>query len=264
MRIGTVAACWRYPVKSLQGLRVDGLEVTSSGVRGDRRHALVETSSGRVLSAKRVSRLLEAVATDDAITLPDRQVLALEDEGSEHIDAALSDWLERSVTLAPAEGTSGLAYDMTFDPPNDDAEYFEIPMPEGTFVDLAALHVVTTATLDHCRAARPDLDWDIRRFRPNLVLDVAADGFVEDEWTGQRLRVGGAVLEVMGPTVRCAMPLRAQPAFAGSPALEREPALFRAMSELHAAMPNHLGVYASVAEPGAVRVGDEVELLPTP
>jgi uncharacterized protein YcbX len=264
MSIGTVAACWRYPVKSMQGVMVDELVVTPSGVRDDRHHAVVETSSGRVLSAKRVARLLEAAATDDAITLPDRQVLALEGEASELVDAALSAWLERPVTLAQADGASGMAYDMTFDPPNDDAEYFEIPMPEGTFLDLAALHVLTTTTLGHCQAARPDLDWDIRRFRPNLVLDVAGDGFVEDEWTGRRLRVGGAVLEVMGPTVRCAMPLRAQPALAGSPALGREPALFKAMSDLHAEVPNHLGAYASVAEPGPVRVGDNVELLPSP
>ena len=43
--------------------------------------------------------------------------------------------------------------------------------------------------------------------------------------------------------------------------LEREPALFTAMSELNEAFPNHLGLYCSVTEPGTVSVGDPVSLL---
>ncbi|MFM7225586.1 MAG: MOSC domain-containing protein, partial [Actinomycetota bacterium] len=62
-------------------------------------------------------------------------------------------------------------------------------------------------------------------------------------------------LTVRQPTVRCAMPLRAQPG------LERQPSLFSAMNDLKAALPNHLGVYLDVAEPGEIRVGDAVELV---
>ncbi len=264
MSIGTVAACWRYPVKSMQGMRTDHLEIASNGVLGDRHHALVDTTSGRLLSAKRAARLLEASASDRTVTLPDQRMLELDGDDPDRVDAALSDWLGRPVRLARPEGTRGLAYEMTFDPPDDDAEYYEIPVPDGTFLDLAAVHLLASATLDHCRQARPDLDWDVRRFRPNLVLDVPGDGFVEDPWTGHRLQVGGAVLEILGPTVRCAMPLRAQPAAAGTGPLDRQPDLFRAITELHAAAPNHLGAYASVVEAGPVQVGDPVVLLEAP
>ena len=48
--------------------------------------------------------------------------------------------------------------------------------------------------------------------------------------------MGDVVLTVDSPTVRCAMPLRAQPG-----GIEREPGLFKAMSELNEAFPNHLG-----------------------
>jgi uncharacterized protein YcbX len=71
---------------------------------------------------------------------------------------------------------------------------------------------------------------------------------------GRRLRVGEVELAVDSPTVRCAMPLRAQPG------LERQVELFEAMSELNEAYPNHLGVYCSVVSPGTVRVGDSVEV----
>ena len=52
------------------------------------------------------------------------------------------------------------------------------------------------------------------------------------------------------------MPLAAQPG------LEREVGLYRAMTDLNAAFPNHLGAYASIVRPGEISVGDQVHLLP--
>ncbi len=261
--LGTLAACRRYPVKSFQGLDVDELSLTTAGVDGDRTHALVERDSGRLLSAKRHSVLLTARADDTALTLPDGTRVALDDPDA---SAAVSSWLGREVHLTPVselDETEQLNFEMTFDPPDDSSEYFEIPGPAGSFLDCAPLHFVTTATAAACELARPDLDWDVRRFRPNLVLDVDGPAFVEDAWTGRRLRIGDdAVIEVMMPTVRCAMPLRAQPALGDHAALERQPALFAAMNELHEAHPNHFGCYATVVAPGSVRLGDPVELLP--
>ncbi len=251
--IGTVGACWRYPVKSLQGATADRLVVDPSGVVGDRSHAVIDPARGHLLSAKRVSALLDGFATDERITFPDGQVLRFDDPA---IDEVLSAWLGRTVHLAEEEEAGERSYEMTFDPPNDDAEYYEIPAPAGTFLDLAPLHVITTATLAGCAAARPDLDWDVRRFRPNLVLDVDIEPFGEQAWVGRQVAIGDVVLTVDSPTVRCAMPLRAQPG-----GLDREPALFQAMSDLNEAFPNHLGLYCSVTEPGTVAVGDPVSLI---
>ena len=89
--------------------------------------------------------------------------------------------------------------------------------------------------------------------------------FVEDSWVGAELAVGErCVIRVQQPTVRCAMPLRAQPAGPEGPELERRRELYRAMTELHAEVPNHLGVYVEVVSPGEVAVGDPVVVAAAP
>ena len=251
-----VSALWRYPVKSMQGERLDHLEVGERVVEGDRVWGVVDAATGLLVSAKRDARLLEAFARTEAegvvIRLPD---------GTEHLAAdpatagTLSTWLDRDVVLRQPSGQA--AYDMTLDPPNDGAEYYEIPTPPDTFLDLAAVHLLTTASVERCREARPDIDWDIRRFRPNVLVDHDGDGFPEDEWVGRRVAVGQVVIHGDMRTMRCAMPLRPQPAMAavGSPALRRETDVFRTMSAVHS---NDLGLYASVVTPGRVALGDPV------
>lgn len=250
--VGTVAACWRYPVKSLQGGRAERLIIGPSGVDGDRTHAVIDPETGYLLSAKRVSALLQGAADDERITLPDGQVLRFDDPA---IDDVLSDWLGRRVHLAEEEEAGERSYEMTFDPPNEDADVFDIPAPPGTLLDLTPVHFLARASLAACEAARPDLDWDVRRFRPNLVLDLAAEPWEEQTWVGRDLAVGTAVLRVTMPMVRCAMPLRAQPG-----GLAKQPALFKALSELNEAHPNHLGMCCDVIEPGRIAVGDAVTL----
>ncbi|MBA3281966.1 MAG: MOSC domain-containing protein [Acidimicrobiia bacterium] len=226
--------------------------MTLEGVVGDRSRGVVDAATGHLMSAKRTAALLHGSADDRAMTLPDGSVVAYDDPDA---DDRLSAWLGRPVHLAALHEAGTRSFEMTFDPPNDDAEYYEIPAPPGTFLDSAPVHLVTTATLRHVEAERPDLDWDVRRFRPNLVLDVDGPGFVENSWVDRELHVGGAALRVVGPTVRCAMPLRAQPG-----GLERQPDLFKAMETLNTVHPNHLGAYAEVVTPGRVAVGDPVSL----
>ncbi|MEZ5383541.1 MAG: MOSC N-terminal beta barrel domain-containing protein [Microthrixaceae bacterium] len=253
--LGTVAACWRYPVKSFQGAQVESLEFTRWGASGDRAWGLIDAESGSLMTAKRYSRLLEARADGEAITLPDGTELALAHPDT---SAALSAWLGRTVTLARPEESPQRAYEMTFDPPNDDAEYVEIPTPAETFLDLAAAHLISNATLEGCRASRPDLNWDVRRFRPNLVLEPTgpAEAFHEQLWQSKSLRLGSVTMDVLGPTVRCAMPLRAQPG-----GIDRQAETFVSLCELNPEFPNHLGVYLSVTQAGTVTTGDAVTLL---
>ena len=248
----TVVQLWRYPVKSLQGHRQAALTVRSDGVDGDRSRGLLDRATGKLASAKRFGRMLDATGHDDHLLLSDGRKVGFTDPDR---DAVLSAWLGREVELVTAPAHGSLSYEMTFDPPNDDAELVDIPTPAGTLLDLAPIHLLTTATLEHCAAARPDLDWDVRRFRPNVVIDVDAAPFAEDTWTGRPLVVGGAVMSVFMPTVRCAMPLRAQPG-----GLERQAGLFTAMSDLNVIHPNHLGVYLQVLTPGTIAEGDAVTL----
>ncbi|HEX8804647.1 MAG TPA: MOSC N-terminal beta barrel domain-containing protein [Acidimicrobiales bacterium] len=249
--VATVAGLFRYPVKSLQGMAVDDLEVGADGAAGDRDRALVDVATGKLMSAKRWSRLLQGAADDDGVALPDGRRFGYDDPD---LDAVLSDWLGRPVALRRAGPGVEVVYEMTFDPPDDSAELVDIPAPTGTFLDLAAVHLVSRETLAACATARPDLDWDVRRFRPNVLIDAPGlEAFGEDDWCGRRLGVGGAVLSARQPTVRCAMPLRPQPG------LDGQPALFRALNDIHA---NHLGIYLDVVTPGPVRTGDAVTLLP--
>lgn len=269
----TVAQTWLYPVKSMQGVRTESLRVGTTGVVGDRNWALLDLDDGRILSAKRVGALLDAIFDDGAMVLPDGTRVDLGTlvdggTGSDGVCVEISEWLGKRVRVCSVDDTSSvsdgpLSYQMTFDPPDDSSEYYDIPMPEGSFVDLAPLHLLTTATLDGGAAARPDLDWDVRRFRPNLLVDVDGPMFTESTWIGRRIRIGDdLVVQPSQATVRCAMPLRHQPEMGpDAPELHRQPELYRAMNELRPDMPNHLGVYVDVVEPGEVRVGDGLEFI---
>ncbi|MCB1256912.1 MAG: MOSC domain-containing protein [Microthrixaceae bacterium] len=263
-----VAQTWIYPVKSLQGTRVESLDVRLHGVKGDRNWALFDLDAGKVLSAKRLGRIFDGFFDDDSIVLPDGTRLPMTECVNGGVCDPISEWLGRPIRVCSVDdiaelGDGHLTYQMTFDPPNDDSEYYDIPMPEGSFVDLAPLHMLTTATLHGCRSARPDLNWDVRRFRPNILVDVDGEMFLESQWQGRPIRIGDdLVIEVAQGTVRCAMPLRRQPALdADNPELDRQPELYQAMVDLRPEMPNHLGVYVNVLEPGTVRVGDQLSFV---
>ena len=256
MTIGRVVELWRFPVKSLQGEQVDAVELGPTGIDGDRAWALVDCATERLMSAKRHAALFHGRATteDDqvVVALPTgAEFVAGDPEGSRFA----SEWLDRDVELRAVDPGASLAYEMTFDPPDDDAELVDVPAPAGSFLDLAAVHLLSTATLARARAEDPDLDWDVRRFRPNVVVElpegaVAQAAFTEDTWVGRQVHVGGATLGVRMSTVRCAMPLR------GQPGLEPQPGMYAVMEALHA---NHVGVYADTVRPGPIRVGDALE-----
>jgi uncharacterized protein YcbX len=126
--------------------------------------------------------------------------------------------------------------------------------PPGTFVDLAPVHVLTQTSLATI-GAEIGSDLDVRRFRPNvlLALDNPDDGLPESHWTGARVVVGEAVLDVMMPTVRCVVPSRAQPGFEVDRRITKAVAV-RAQ--------RCLGVYCGVDSGGKVRVGDQVAVQP--
>ena len=43
--IGTVAALWRFPVKSMRGERLEQAEFTERGLVGDRAYALIDAET---------------------------------------------------------------------------------------------------------------------------------------------------------------------------------------------------------------------------
>jgi len=251
----TVGGLWRYPVKSLQGTPVEQVELGAAGVEGDRRWGIVDVENDKVLTAKRWPALLEASADlgDDGegvvLTLPDGATWA---SGDPATDDALSAWLDHDVRLARADPSAGTPYELTMDPADDGSEPWDFATPPGSFVDLAAVHVLTTASLAAIGGASPEGQWDVHRFRPTVLVDTgSASGFVEDGWIGGQVHLGRAVIDVFMPTPRCAMPGRAQPAHG----LVRDKTILATLRDHHE---NNLGIYAAVAVPGPVAMGDPV------
>src|SRR3954452_24044344 len=150
MIVGRVAGLRRYPVKSMQGLEVDRVVAGPDGVEGDRHRACIDEGTGRIMSAKRFGQLLQASADDEGITLPRGRRLVY---GADEVDQVLSGWMGRRGRLGGRGPATQRSYEMTFDPPNDDAEYYEIPSPAGSYLDLAGIHLLTTATLAGGQAA---------------------------------------------------------------------------------------------------------------
>ncbi|MGY1782729.1 MOSC domain-containing protein [Geodermatophilus sp. SYSU D01036] len=225
---------WRYPVKSLQGERLDAVDVGHEGLAGDRRWALFDRSTGFGLTARRVPDLLFASGRLRAdggveVVLPDGTVTT--------DDAVLSDWLGKPVALRAAEAVRG---PRQYEDPVDDEDggpWDAWEGASGAFHDSSRIRVslVSTGTLG---------TWDRRRFRANVLLDGAG----EDDLVGSTVRLGTAVLDVLKPVSRCVMVTRPQPGGIG-----RDTGVLKTV---HRERGGTLAVGALVPVPGRVAVGD--------
>jgi hypothetical protein len=99
-----------------------------------------------------------------------------------------------------------------------------------------------------------DRPTDVRRFRPNLHLDLGEEPFAEEAWAGRRLRVGAAVLRLDELCERCIVPTRDP-----EDPQARWPQL---MTWLNGEHDLNFGVIARVERAGLVREGDPVWLEP--
>lgn len=247
-QVGTVAQLWRYPVKSFQGEQVERLSVAPGGATGDRTLAVVDPAAKKVLSAKRHPALLMAAARVDAgqvvLSLPDGST---HDASDPQVHEALSSWLDLDVRLEPPPTEMVFPMEMYTGMSDEATPLFDWPGPPGTWLDLADAHWLTTASLAAAAELHPDGAWDVRRFRPTALIEVAADGWPEDGWS--TIDVGDVGSEVVMPTPRCTMPSRAQPG------LPLDKAIGTTIRDRH---DNNLGVYASITRAGSVGVGDIV------
>jgi uncharacterized protein len=235
-----VLELWRYPVKSLQGERLDEADFGPEGIAGDRQWALFDRDTGFGLTARRVPELLFAAGRLRAdggveVVLPDGTVTT--------DDSTISAWLGRPVTLRAAGSAPGRP---RYESPDDDlaettSRWHDWQGAPGAFHDNAdgRVSLVTTGTLG---------DWDRRRFRSNVVLDGAGEGGL----SGSRVRIGGVVLDVGDPIPRCVMVTRPQPG-----GIARDTAVLKT---IHRERGGDLAVAALVHTPGTARTGDA--LLP--
>lgn len=251
-----VAGLWRYPVKSLQGESIDAARVEADGVVGDRRWGIRDQRTGRILTARRRPELLGASATYGG----DEPVIRLLDGSTlvglgRRTDRQLSEWLASPVSLVPSTGEAGRA-EFFADATDDTSEAIEFTMPDGRYVDAAPILILTTASLRAAAAHHPNGVWDVRRFRPNVLIDVDGDGWVEDSWVGRQIQLGAVTLIPTQACVRCTMVTRSQPG------LDADLDVFRTLARHHRGL---FGVWSDVVVPGSLYVGDRAaDLASTP
>jgi len=285
MRVGTVTEIWRYPVKSMGGERLERSTIGPQGVVGDRGWAVRDETAGEIRGAKKLPELLRCSARyveEPANSRIPAAEIAFPDDARVRTDGAdaaarLSAFLGRPVTLWPLRPPDELAHYRRGLPDDPDLEtelraifgrlpdeplpdlsvfpqeLFEYTSIPGTYFDALPLHVLTTASLREGERLAPSSRFDRRRFRPNVLVepDDGTRGFVESDWCGRMLRVGGATVQVEMGTARCSMTIQPQ----GD--LPKDPTVLRTIVR-HAGQ--NLGVYASIVTPGPVEVGDRVEL----
>jgi len=275
--IGVVQALFRYPVKSMQGERLNEVEIGPQGIIGDRAYALRE-ANGRVMTAKKWPALLECAARYEAppapqalallcITLPDGRSLQPQDPSASAVLSAVLGcpvMLERAqpdqhhrAEIDPATVFGDVPVE-TLKPGYTAATLPDsFALPPGTFFDAACIHLVASGTLAHLRTLMSgDAQVDARRFRPNIVVETrpGAEGFLEDDWLEGTLVVGKRVSIVkLRPTQRCVMTTHRQAE------LRRDLRILRTAAQRHQAQ---VGVWAAIGTPGQVRVGDPVVLVP--
>lgn len=231
--IGRVAALYRYPVKSMAAERLDAVEVSWSGLVGDRRWAFVRGGTERMgfpwLTIREQPgmwmfhpRFIEPDKPDSSMVM----VRAPSGVEMEVADPELADLLGHGSRV--------------------------LKQNRGNF-DAFPLSIITTQTVEALGGMVGER-LDARRFRPNIVID--SEGvvpFEEDEWVGSVVRIGALRARIDKRDKRCVL-VNVDPE-----TTEKNHAVLRAIARERDA---RLGVYGTTVHPGWVSVGDTVSEEP--
>ena len=272
--VGKVVSVWRYPVKSMLGEELNSSYVTERGLIGDRAYALVDQETGKVASAKNprkwgklfdfraafidTPQAIENILPPVRITFPDGTDIFSDQD---FIDYNLSSVLGREVRLMRAnlEKPSYEEYWPDIEGLAQRDNVTDEAMPPQTFFDIAVIHIFTTSTINRLRELYPEGRFEVRRFRPNIVIESASSSssgekkdFIENLWVGKKLMIGKDILlSVTGPCTRCVMITLPQ----GD--LPKDLGILRTVAQYNRVT---AGVYASVHRGGTIRRGDQVLL----
>jgi uncharacterized protein len=288
--VGSVAEIWRYPVKSMGGERLTRSAIAARGLHADRMWAVRDVELDTFTTARRWPVLLQCsarFAADPAgrsagpgdvleviVTFPDGSEISSSDPAihnrlSELVGKparleslpALSEKqryrtpqatkadMRRQFALAEGEPLP----DFSMFPVRKLAELARYATPVGALYDAYPILVLTRASLRAMAERSPGSQFDVRRFRPNVLVDREGAELVEFAWCGGRLHAPSVTFEVEIPDLRCSIPTRQQ----GD--LPADPDVLRTINT-HA---DHcLGVYANVATAGTLTEGDPLEFEP--
>ena len=212
-----VAAIWRYPIKSMAGERLDSISIDANGLMGDR-VVQVYDRRGRLVTARTYPRLLRLKAT-------------LGSDGEPLVDGFRWDSGEAAERVAAAVEPGARL--QRFDGP----ERF----------DVLPLLVCTDGAVRRFKR-------DVRRLRPNLVIDGVGES-AERGWPGARLRLPDAEIHLADLRARCVM-------------TTYDPDTIKQDHDVLRDIVKHFGgrlcLNASVTRMGRIREGDSVEIETPP
>lgn len=243
--LGTVSELWRYPASSLTGERLEAISIEVEGIAGDRMFGLVDASDNEIARPDRDAKWHNVPRIRTRLTRNRELEVAvpggewLPAPGAES-DRSVSDYLGFEASIRPfrreyaAAGYSG---------PLTAERYRKAP-----------IHLLTTASLARLKALHPKGTADPRRFRPNIVVDMAPveGSFPETEWIGRKLAIGELLLTISEPCRRCGFTIIGQDGF------DPDPAILRNLVRHNA---HNLGVYCTVDRPATVELGDAMRFL---
>jgi uncharacterized protein len=240
MPTGRVLQLWRWPVKSMAGERVRATRLEPPGAAGDRVHAVLHEHKGewRPLTAREAPGLLAWRAAypfaPDATVRSEQPPLAQVTE-----PGGRRAWRWNDPRLLRA-----LRDDLGRD--------LRLKRDPGGIQDLERTVLITVEATRVALAEELGTEIDLRRFRPNVHLELDAAPWEEHEWEGGTVRfAGGAVLRLLHPCVRCAIPTR-------DPATQKKwPELLRHLEATHGRL---FGINARVVQSGRVGVAEPVEI----
>jgi uncharacterized protein YcbX len=243
MELGRISAIFRYPVKSMAGESLDVARLGWHGIEGDRRLAfrqLTDKSGFPWLTASKLPQLL--------IYKPFR----LDSNGDELLPTHVRTPDGKEYELRSDE----LRQEISSRSGSD----VELMILKHGIFDESPISVITLGTVHSvARESGRGVDLcDLRRFRPNVVID-SAEPFAEDRWVGRTLMFGegnsaAAPIASIGITMRderCVM-VNLDPDTA-----ERDSEVMKTVVRLNE---NYAGAYGTVVRPGELRVGQVVIL----
>ncbi len=263
----TVQAIYTAPVKSLALQQPASVYVGPRGISGDRRFYLVD-GDGKLLTQRESGKLVQIEAEyleepeslklnfPDGTTLQSpvilgrgigtqiwgRRVRGQVVEGDWH--EALSRFCGQPVHLI-ASDSPGQAFD-------------EFPVSVVSQASLERLNQERLSRERPTEAAAGPVAFEGTRFRPNFLL-AGCRPHQEDEWLSGLIQVGSQLqLQPIMPDPRCAIVTQ------NPQTGERDADTLRLIMNYRPSPRNaYFGVYAIVARPGAVSVGDEVQVIRT-
>ena len=285
MSVGSVKELRRYPVKSMDGEILEEVRIGRKGLIGDRAWAVRDESRGGIRGAKQIPGLMKLSASYiDSEEDPLNRVKISTSEGvsfysdDTDINQLVSDAVEHPVSFWPLLPEDALDHYRRGAPIHDTMEeemravfglteeeslpdftefpkeLFEYETPPGTYFDAFPLLLLSENSLKSMQRRWPHSRFDVRRFRPNILVNCAdsTSPFPEHKWVGKKIRVGGCVFSIKMECRRCIMVTHA---FSD---LSKDPKIMRALVKETG---GNLGVYATIEQEGQIKKGDKIELL---